>query len=113
MTDKWDKERETIPVINLLFGNKEYSDEFMKREGYNRLHRRIQDDIVDSVQWHKDVFGRQSYCWVGEYRFWVWDFHDWRIYVSNIKGTSVEVDPSFDAEQAMFVMRYYWDKMGL
>jgi len=114
MTDKWDKERRTVPAINHVFCYKKYIKEFRRRMFYNRLNQRIGGGPEEeSVARHKAVFGRQSYCWQGEYKFWVWDFQDWRIYVSNIKGISIEVDPSFDINQTMFILRFYWDKMGL
>lgn len=108
--EKYDKERETVPVINLVSGDAKLSKEFVDRMVWNQLNKKKKDVVA----WHKEVWGKQSYCYFnGEYRFWVWDFHDWRIWVSNRKGTSIEVDPGFDLEQAMFVARYYWDKMGL
>jgi len=112
---KFDKERITTPVINLIVGNHEYSEEYKNRMIYNKLQRQMHSNKGETlISWHKKVFGRQSYCYFnGEFRFWVWDFHDWRVWVNNNKGIAVEVDPSFDLEQTMFILRYYWDRMGL
>lgn len=106
-----DKERHTEPVINKLFGNKEYSDEYIKRMIRGVYFQvRTPDTLVEA---HKRLLGRQTYCWNGEFRYWVWDYRTHRIYVSNKKGIGIEVEPNFDADQTMEILRDYWSKFNV
>jgi len=43
------------------------------------------------VQSHKNKLGKQNYCYFnGEFRFWVWEHSDWRVFVNNKKGICFE-----------------------
>jgi len=111
---KFNKERHTVSAINHVFGDKEATAEYQRRMIYNVLSRNLSGGQGNSVNRHKRIFGRQDYCYFnGEFRFWVWDFQDWRIWVNNQKGVSIEVDPNFGLTQTMSTLRSYWDRMGL
>lgn len=53
------------------------------------------------VEFHKYHLGKQNFCWNGAYRFWVWEGEDWRVFASNIHGTSFEVRDTFTTHQAL------------
>jgi hypothetical protein len=114
-----DKERHTESVINIIGGYHEHNREYMLRmHGYPKgmregVYGKIHEAGLTCVEMHKKLFGRQTYCWNGEFRYWVWDYGTWRIYVANGKGIAIEVDPSFDAVATMKVLRDYWEKFGV
>ena len=66
-----------------------------------------------TVGFYKAVLGRQTYTWVGEYRCWVWETDDWRVYVGNIQGVSFEVREDLTKEQAMAAWDDFRARIGL
>lgn len=107
---KFDKERITDLVLNIISHNRECCDEYMCRmiTGY---YSKVSNN--KHIEAHKEAFGPQSYCWNGEYRFWVWDFNTWRVYVSNQQGVSIEVEYGTSLEDTMNILRAYWNKIGV
>ena len=65
------------------------------------------------VEFMKSRLGRQAYTWTGEFRFWVWEGDDWRVYVSNIQGISVEVRATLSASDAREVWKRFAEKLGI
>lgn len=67
------------------------------------------------VSLHKERMGPQSYTWVGGdlYRFWVWETPDWRVYVSNKKGTCFEIREDLTDDEAFAAWYEYQVLMGL
>jgi hypothetical protein len=109
-----DKERHTNPVTNIIQTNQLYMREYLKRMvGPEGVYEAIRKSNKKLVEAHKDVYGRQTYCWNGEFRNWVWDYGKYRIYVSNQRGISIEVDPQFTASDTMVMLRDYWSKFGV
>lgn len=102
----FDKERTTIPVVNLIFDSRQYVDEYKRRMLFGVYRQRSKNQTL--VEMHKEVFGKQAYCYQGEFRYWVWDYGTWRVYVSNQKGICIEVDPGFNSSQTMDILRDYW-----
>ncbi len=85
-------------------------------------YREIQADIIrmytassklGSVAFHKDRLGDQDYTWVEEFRFWVWETPDWRVYANNHKGTCFEVRADLDDEGAFAAWKDYLEKVDL
>lgn len=86
-------------------------DEYLRRQMavYDQLRG---SSIVAS---HKQLFGRQTYCWTGSRRYWVWEFPKTglRLFVANGMGVGPEVLESLSGEQAMDAMRSYWNTVGV
>ena len=73
-----------------------------------------------SVQWHKEMMGKQDFTFQGEYRYWVWEHLDlnrqmftWYVFVSNIKGACFEVRNDATPEEALIYWHQYLGFMGL
>ena len=63
---------------------------------------------------HKRLLGPQSYTWVGEYRYWVWEVpSQWRVFVSDVKGVGFEVAANLSKDQAQAALDDYLAKMQL
>jgi len=60
---------------------------------------------IRPVQLMKERLGKQDYCWTGEFRFWVWEQSNWRVFVSNQKGICFEVREDLDYAH----VRAAWD----
>lgn len=86
------------------------------------LHQYIEEYTVlmerhpqPAVAWHKQTLGRQDYTFVGERRYWVWERETagirWRVYVSNIRGISLEVEQGATPDQALGCWRDYRSQM--
>lgn len=71
--------------------------------------------LEGSVKTAKRVLGRQSYCWNGNYRNWIWEdeftFVDnegnnrecrWRLFAS-LRGFSLEVEDKYDRPHGLFI----------
>lgn len=70
------------------------------------------------VELHKLKFGKQNECWQGsEYKFWIWQFDNYFVLVSNKKGICIELKISENetisslASKAKFVMEDYQQRM--
>lgn len=99
--------RPTEPVINIIQHDREFSKEYIDNvlNDYPKMG--------NYVKFHKKVFGKQTYCWNGEYRYWVWEFDKWRVYVSNHMGISLEVEPDLSLPETIEIIRKYWAALGL
>lgn len=103
------KDRATVDIINIIQYNPKYCTEYLERMIYpNGLYQKLATKSLITA--HKEVFDKQSYCWTGEFKFWVWDFDKWRVYVSDKKGICIEVNENIDIEEAMLILRTYWTK---
>lgn len=83
------KDWDSTPIVNIAWstGGKVTSDELKKlTDDMLQMHRKLRPP-VESL---KKLLGRQSYTWVGEYRFWVWETDSYRVFASNKQGVSFE-----------------------
>lgn len=85
---------------------------------WDRISKLIMDvhyagAVLGPIDWHKDRLGKQAYTWLGEFRFWVWETPDWRVYVSNAKGISFEVRKGLEDWDAADAFIDYYKRMGL
>lgn len=96
------KNRPTVPVINFFTGDLD----FLKR--YSEMMVVYHAQTSGHVMEHKNKFGKQTYCWVGEYKYWVWDFGNWRVYVNNCRGVSIEFEPGTTQQEARKILADYW-----
>ena len=99
---------DTTPIVNYVF---EWSDEEKaafhdQMMAMHRAPRTValnaykREEWATTVGFYKAILGDQSYTWVGEYRFWVWERADWRLFVSNIQEVSFEAKAGLTKEQA-------------
>lgn len=65
---------------------------------YDRVHRELAEMMCEPrrqkmtpVDYFKQQLGRQDRTWNGEFRYWIWERRDWRAYVSNLRGISIEL----------------------
>lgn len=101
----WD----STPLIN-------YSNTSDDRECFSELIEEFKDmhlKMRPSVDAHKKALGKQDYCWTGEYRNWVWEGTDWRVFCNNIQGTSFEVREGLTLKRAFLAWDDYRVKVGL
>lgn len=76
-----------------------------------RLH--VASTRKGSVNFHKERLGEQDYTWVGEFRFWVWETPDWRVYANNHKGTCFEVREDLTDEEAFAAWDDYLQRVDV
>ena len=63
------------------------------------------------VSSHKERFGQQDYCETeNEIRYWVWEFNEYEVRVSNQDGIMVDVTSSLSKEKALEKWKEYMDK---
>ncbi len=53
-----------------------------------------------SVRWLVSLLGRQSYCWNGARRYWVWELDQTRVFAST-RGISFEVGVDLTTRQTL------------
>ena len=110
---KPDKERTTVEVTNIIYVFDSCSNEYMKKM-HMGVYPKVKKGGRTLVEAHKELFGKQTYCWTGsESRFWVWDYESWRVYVNNDKGIIIEVAPKTSVGACMTILRSYWSKFEL
>lgn len=107
----WD----STPLSNVIQGNPSYC-----KTMYERRLQLTEARDQPSVPWLKARLGPQSYCWQGEYRYWVWEV-DWeltvspplryRVFASNIKGWSFEVQEGVSEFQAYAMWDCFVDRL--
>lgn len=105
---------ESTPIINYVLNtgwSPEEQDQF--RQELMEMHSAHHKDGVKAVAWMKSRLGRQSYTWVGEYRFWVWECASWRVYVSNIQGISFEVPENLTKAQVKAQWNDFRARLGI
>lgn len=77
------------------------------------IHEGRQAAKLTLVNYHKKQLGRQNRTWVGEYRYWIWHFGSWEIYVSNHKGVGFEVPEMANVRSALEGWEDYKERMGI
>lgn len=84
------------PIVNLTVDAKAFRDYAKACHDYAELVRIVHFSFKKEkyVEGHKRSLGRQDFCFNGSYRYWVWNDANmrWRIFVSNQRGISLEVN---------------------
>lgn len=100
----------STPIINIIQVSPDFCGEVQRDRA--RVYSRCRISEARCVQWLKTRLGAQDYCWIGEYRFWVWECslpgvcrQSARIFASNIQGWSFEVNAKLSPEDSMKVWR--------
>lgn len=104
----WD--RPTTPIVNVLMDNDDVSAVMDMHRG---LADRCSRESLSLVALHKKLLGRQDCCWVGYYRYWVWDHSTWRVFVSNQRGVGFEVPEEAGLQEAREALQQYQEEMGI
>ena len=75
-----------------------------------RLYQSKESLGLPSVHFYKHLFGRQTRCMQGKYRYWVWEHisDEWRIFVSNTRGMVFEVRKGTSAVDALSVWKRFY-----
>lgn len=100
---------ESTPLINCMiqFSDGELCD---LQDQIMMMHKAVKPP----VEYLKSCLGRQKFTWNGEYRFWVWEGDDWRVFASNIQGTSFEVrDERLSKERVIAAWNDFRVRVGL
>ena len=100
----------TTPILNIFFHHP--SDEICKKYLEQLQDHILMKPLGKSVTLHLERLGKQSYCWTGEYKYWVWETEKWRIYVSNKRGVAFEVLETLSPQEAWDAWLDYQSKMG-
>lgn len=87
--------RETIPVSNLCNSANEM------QEMIEIANLAYQSAPKNLVEWVKSRLGPQTRTFTGEFRYYLWEFQNYTLWVSNGKGLSVEVIPTLTPDEAM------------
>ncbi len=102
------REDETAPIINYLFQDSQRSDQYLK-ESMNLAKARMVSGL-SSIERHKKILGKQTYCWTGFVKHWIWETDTWRVYVSK-EGGSFEVLATLTPDEAWAAWQDYYNKM--
>ena len=97
---------ETTPIENIIGLSDEFVIEFLDL-GVIQLR----SGVKSTVEFHKQKLGKHHRTFTGEFRFHVWTFGNWTIYVSDKKGVCFEVDADLTKEQALAAWKDYQDRM--
>ncbi len=97
--------RETTPVSNLCNS----SDEL--QEMMDIANAAYQTAPKNLVEWVKSRLGPQTRTFTGEFRHYLWEFQNYTIWVSNVKGIIVEVIPTLTPDEAMAAYREGFKKL--
>lgn len=113
---------ETTPLSQFLFDSYRYELVEGDANKAKELHIKNENEIweffgahdqflnksgkeISLVQFAKLALGRQDYTWVGYERNWVWERKQWRLFVSNKRGLSLEFKKGISYEE----FRENWD----
>lgn len=103
------EEKPSTPIANIL------QTEPGAMEFYTRRQLRVADILRNfpAVDFHRTRLGRQSFCWTGVHRYWIWDLPPLRLFVNNQKGIGVEVDPTLTVDEALDNFGLYEEILGI
>jgi len=88
--------RETTPAINFVKEQSLYVS--LMKVSLSAYHK-VGDKTL--VKYAKEVLGKQTRTFNGEFRCYLWEFPKYTIWVSNGKGFDIEVLPSLTKEEAI------------
>ena len=97
--------RETTPVSNLCNSLAELQEMIdIAKIAYQTAPKNL-------VEWVKSRLGPQTRTFTGEFRYYLWEFQDYTLWVANGKGLSVEVIPTLTPDEAMNAYREAFKKL--
>lgn len=90
---------ESTPLVN--FDLKDEELELISNQTI-LLMKAPRSSQMKPVEWVKSKIGKQSYTWQGsEFRFWVWENCDYRLFVNNAKGICFEIRADASSKEAL------------
>ncbi len=104
---------ESEPLINRIFALLPDDMEAYKQRQVEVMRMHHASSVEKSVPFNRKRLGDQDYTWVGEFRYWVWETPDWRVYANNHKGTCFEVRADLTDEQAFAAWDDYLARVDL
>lgn len=107
----WDSD----PIINIHFSlpNGDPRREYSYRLQTILVHAPHHFDMKP-VEFHKNRLGKQKLCYFnGEFRFWVWEGENWRVFVNNHKGICFDVREGISPEDAYVALLDYSSRMNI
>jgi len=114
--EAWD----STPFVNYVFGNPSSLEEYeslnkeMREFHFARYaHERNTGERLSCVDFAKKMLGRQDYTWCGEFRNWVWERGNWRLFVNNTQGFSFEVREDLEREQVLEAWKDVRERLGV
>lgn len=60
-------------------------------DSYFKLSNSIHTTKLSPVSYFKSIFGRQNYCFTDHEKFYIWEFDNYILFVSNKSGFHLEV----------------------
>lgn len=104
------EENPTTDLVNVV------KDPNALAEALQDLNKKVREarEDRDVVAFHQEKLGKQSFCFVSEFRHYVWNRPTWRLFVSRFKGISLEI-PLVDAShiKAWEALQDYRKAIGL
>ena len=100
--------RTTTPVSNLLWAvapNPASRDPLEEILDLSRTVYEAAREDRNLVRWVQSRLGKQTRTFVGEFRYYLWEFPTYTLWVANGKGFSVEVLPTLTPDEAMTAYR--------
>ena len=94
------KDTFTTPIVNYMMNVWEHEDIDKHQAELMLVHSMHHKVKMKPVAYFKKKLGRQNYTCTIFCRHWVWERNNWRMYVNNEQGISIEVDESLTGDQA-------------
>lgn len=111
-----DKTTETTPIVNYAFNGADRGWDEAASEQFQRelgcMHALHHVASMKAVEWMKSILGKQSYTWTSYRRYHVWEQNDWRVYVNNDAGISLEVNSSIGSSAALEQWRDFFQTVN-
>lgn len=102
----------STPILNLCRTDKKGIDKLWRLErSFFKLKMSYHAIESKPVSLVKKVLGKQNYCWNGEFRYWVWENSQRRIFVSNQKGICFEVSDNLSFREAIKEYKKFIDSI--
>lgn len=103
------RDQPTTPIENIL-QTEPGAWEFFHRN-YTYLNQAMHS--FGLVRYHQTRLGKQSFCWTGVHRYWIWEYPPIRVFVNNRKGIVFEVAPHLTVDEALNAFGVYMEALGV
>ena len=96
----------STPMVNIM----QYDDDhvYLSKFHMSLFKKRLTNER-SAVQFMKDLFGKQDYCWTGSRRYWIWEGKTngirWRVFANNEYGIDIEISEYSTPHMCKTVLR--------
>lgn len=100
----------TTPIINIMLNQPDtsISDKYLNEYlAIGNVYRKLG---LSAKEYHIKKLGKQTYCLLGFSRQWVWEFVNYRVYVSK-EGITFEVLDGLSIDDAIKCWNDYYQKI--